>query len=414
MDSREAPSEWRQATVADVLVEHGEPCGDASLPLLSITKARGMVPAADRFTRGLHNKNRARYRVAKRDEFVVDPMLLWDGQIARQRVMDAGIVSPDYRVYSVAEGHDPAFLEFWFRSPSMRQRYAAAARGTNVRRSRVSRDDFMHLPVMLPGVAEQRKISAILSSVDNAIEGTQAVIDQLQVVKKAMMADLLTRGIPGRHKKFKMTEIGEVPVDWEVVPLAELAKRICVGIVVKPASYYTDTGVPCLRGKNIKEDRLMLDDVVFISPESNAILGKSMLHAGDVVTVRTGEPGTSCVVPAALDGTNCIDLIITTPGPRVDGYFLSRFLNSAGGRGIVATGKGGLAQQHFNVGAMKEMPVPVPDRKEQQAIIATLSSVDDRLAQEAGAAEGLKDLKSALMSVLLTGEVRVRVEKGDS
>jgi type I restriction enzyme S subunit len=278
----------------------------------------------------------------------------------------------------------------------------------------LNREDAYALQLRVPPLLEQRKIAAILSSVDEAIEGTQAVIGQTQVVKKAMMADLLTRGIPGRHKTFRQTEIGEVPEDWDIVPLEALAERICVGIVVRPASYYTATGVLCLRGKNIKEDRLVLDDVVFISKASNVLLGKSMLRAGDVVTVRTGEPGTSCVIPDALDGANCIDIIITTPGSRIDSHFLSRFLNSAEGRAVVATGKGGLAQQHFNVGAMKEMPVPVPDRKEQQAIVAALSAIDGRLAQETGAIEGLRQLKSALMSVLLTGEVRVCVDEEDA
>jgi type I restriction enzyme S subunit len=303
---------------------------------------------------------------------------------------------------------DPLFGGYYLAGPGQRQFIRFNDAGA---KAGMSLPSVRKLRVLLPPLPEQRKIAAILSSVDEAIEGTQAVIDQLQVVKKAMMADLLTRGLPGRHKTFKQTEIGEVPEEWDIVPLEVLAERICVGIVVKPASYYTATGVLCLRGKNVKEDRLVLDDVVFISKQSNILLGKSMLRAGDVVTVRTGEPGTSCVIPDSLDGANCIDIIITTPGSRIDSHFLSRFLNSAEGRAVVATGKGGLAQQHFNVGAMKQMPVPVPNRKEQHAIVAALSSMDGRLAQEAGAIEGLKQLKSALMSVLLTGEVRVRVDE---
>src|ERR1019366_1067645 len=63
-----------------------------------------------------------------------------------------------------------------------------------------------------------------LTSVDDAIESTQAVIDQLGVVKKAMMAELLRRGLPGRHARFKQTEIGEVPEEWEIIPLGDLAR----------------------------------------------------------------------------------------------------------------------------------------------------------------------------------------------
>ena len=64
-------------------------------------------------------------------------------------------------------------------------------------------------PTSAPTLPEQRKIAAILSSVDDAIEKTQAVIDQVQVVKRGLMQTLLTRGLPGRHTRFKQTEIGE-------------------------------------------------------------------------------------------------------------------------------------------------------------------------------------------------------------
>src|ERR1019366_2159540 len=84
-----------------------------------------------------------------------------------------------------------------------------------VSQTNINREVLRRVEVPLPPLGEQRKIAVILSSVDDAIGATQAVIDQLQVAKKAMMAELLTRGLPGRHKKFKMTEIGEVPEEWE-------------------------------------------------------------------------------------------------------------------------------------------------------------------------------------------------------
>ena len=63
--------------------------------------------------------------------------------------------------------------------------------------------------VLVPPLPEQRKIAAILSSVDDAIEKTQAVIDQVQVVKRGLMQELLTRGLPGRHTRF------QADGDWE-------------------------------------------------------------------------------------------------------------------------------------------------------------------------------------------------------
>lgn len=218
------PSGWRTSHYGELMAEGGERAEAAvDLPVLSVTKSRGPMLASERFGKALHGKHLAKYRVARRDSVVADPMLLWDGSIGIQRVVDAGLVSPDYRVYDATNLAAPDFLAYLVRSPQMLVHYQGGARGTNVRRNRIARSDFLRIPVALPPLGEQRKIAAILSSVDDAIEATQAVIEQLQLVKKAMMAELLTRGLPGRHTRFKMTEIGEVPEEWEVLPLGELA-----------------------------------------------------------------------------------------------------------------------------------------------------------------------------------------------
>ena len=65
--------------------------------------------------------------------------------------------------------------------------------------------------VSVPPLSEQRKIAAILSSVDYTIEKTQAVIDQVQVVKCGLMQELFTQGVPRRRTRFKQIPIGEVP-----------------------------------------------------------------------------------------------------------------------------------------------------------------------------------------------------------
>ena len=75
----------------------------------------------------------------------------------------------------------------------------------------------------LPPLPEQKKIAAILSSVDEAIQATEAVIEQTRRVKDGLLQDLLTRGIG--HSRFKQTEIGEIPESWEVQLLDTVGSR---------------------------------------------------------------------------------------------------------------------------------------------------------------------------------------------
>src|ERR1017187_1119668 len=97
-----------------------------------------------------------------------------------------------------------------------------------------------------------------------------------------------------------------------------LCHQIVVGIVVKPAQYYVDKGVAALRSANVRENYINFEDLVYISHESNRVLGKSALRTDDLVTVRTGYPGTTSVIPECLDGSNCVDLIIDRKSTRLN------------------------------------------------------------------------------------------------
>jgi type I restriction enzyme S subunit len=92
------------------------------------------------------------------------------------------------------------------------------------------------------------------------------------------------------------------------IKLTEVCERITVGHVGPMADKYTAEGVPFLRSQNITPFRLNLDDIKFIPPDFHEKLRKSALQPGDVAVVRTGYPGTACVIPNTFTELNCADL----------------------------------------------------------------------------------------------------------
>jgi len=265
-------------------------------------------------------------------------------------------------------------------------------------------------------LAEQSRIAAVLDTVDEAIAKTEAVIAKLKQVRVGLLHDLLTRGLdehgqlrdPIAHPEhFQDSSLGKIPRAWEVKTCQSICREIVVGIVVKPAQYYVEEGVPVLRSANVREEGIQMTDLVFISDESNALLSKSILRTGDVVTVRTGYPGTSCVVPSPLDGANCVDLIILRPSAEIVPAFLALWINSPFGRDQILKVQGGLAQQHFNVGELKTLLIAKPDRDEQVRIVERIAMLDACISLEVEAGAKLSRLKSGLMAGLLTGRVRV-------
>ncbi|MCK6406470.1 MAG: restriction endonuclease subunit S [Rhodocyclaceae bacterium] len=271
----------------------------------------------------------------------------------------------------------------------------------------LSQSKLAELPMALPPLHEQKKIAHTLSTVQRAIEAQERIIQTTTELKKALMHKLFTEG--RRNEPQKQTEIGPVPESWEVVRCEDVCDTISVGIVVKPSSYYVKEGVPAFRSQNVREDRIQPEPMVYISEEANnGPVRKSKLAAGDVLIVRTGYPGTSCVVPPEFDGSNCIDLIFVRPNKeKLRGHYLSRFFNSDAAKAQVQAGKIGLAQQHFNVGAVKNTQMPLPPTDQQDEIVAHLELIDSKHDLATAKRNALQDLFRTLLHELMTAKTRV-------
>ena len=305
---------------------------------------------------------------------------------------------------------DGEYLNYSLGVESAKRQFRMYANG--ITRFGLRAGDIERVSMLLPPLPEQRRIAGILSSVDDAIEKTRAVIDQVQVVKRGLMQELLTRGLPGRHTRFKQTEIGETPIAWDVRELTSLCDRMFVGIAQAATHAYAERGVPIVRTTNVRENSLDIDNLLFITEEFAQRMGGKTLRSGDVLTARTGYPGTSVVVPESLAGAQCFTLLVSRPSPWLRPRYLCHVMNSDQGRQIVSRGQAGGAQQNLNISVFKRACLRVPSIEEQDAICTVLDACYSREDQERSWQEALQRIKAGLMSVLLTGKLRVIPDGG--
>ncbi len=200
-----------------------------------------------------------------------------------------------------------------------------------------------------------------------------------------------------------------VPEGWDLVEADDVCEQVRVGIVVKPKDYYVPEGqgVRAFRSANVREGFVEDSNWIYISEAGHNKNKKSILQAGDVLVVRTGYPGTACVVPESYAGSNCIDIIFARPNQsQVLPKYLCDFTNSEYGKKQVLDGQGGLAQQHFNVGAYKKLRLPLPPLPEQRKIADILSTWDEAIEKTEALLTNAQTQKRALMQQLLTGKRR--------
>jgi type I restriction enzyme, S subunit len=167
---------------------------------------------------------------------------------------------------------------------------------------------------------------------------------------------------------------------WRDIKLKEVSEYVTVGFVGSMADQYVEAGVPFLRSLNIHPFRLNYNDLKYIPESFHDAIKKSKLRPGDVAIVRTGYPGTACVIPADLPDSNCSDLVILRPSPELNPHYIAAVFNSSFGQSLVGGNLVGAAQQHFNVTVAKELKLRLPPRAEQDKIAALLVGLNDLIA----------------------------------
>ncbi len=181
-----------------------------------------------------------------------------------------------------------------------------------------------------------------------------------------------------------------------------------VGIASAATHAYRRQGVPLLRNQNIKPGVLDDGDLLFVAPEYEASFKNKRLRIGDLITMRTGYPGVTAIVPETYDSAQSFTTLITRPKKdEVNPAYLCFYINSEFGKRFFSQSEIGGAQKNVNVAMLRNMPIPLPPLPEQRAIATALSDMDalldglDRLITKKRA------IKQATMQQLLTGQSRL-------
>ena len=267
-------------------------------------------------------------------------------------------------------------------------------------------------PIPLPPFTEQHRIvsriESLFAKLDEAKEKAQAVVDGFELRKSAILHKAFTGELTERWRK----EHGVGLESWKRCTVGSVCNDVKVGIVIKPSQYYTNKneGTPAFRSANVREYRIDDFDWVYLNEDGMVNNKRSIVHTGDVLVVRSGNPGTACVVSEKFDGYNAIDILIAVPNQElILPNYLCLFTNSPLGKQSVTEGKRGMALAHFNVKGYSKVQLNVPPISEQEKIIHTLNESLGKEQQAKEAAEAvlsqIDTMKKAILARAFRGEL---------
>jgi type I restriction enzyme S subunit len=265
------------------------------------------------------------------------------------------------------------------------------------------------LPDSLP---EQTKISEILSTVDRAIEQTEALITKQQRIKTGLMQDLLTRGIDEHDNlrsekahQFKDSPLGRIPAEWEIMKFGNATpENAPIGYGIVQPGVYDYTGVKIAGIYTINSD---FQQWHMSSRKIEQAYIRSRIRAGDVLLSIKGTTGRVGVVPEGISGNISREIARIRPIKSINSYFLRFLMLTNLFQRYLSNAEVGTTRAELSIKILRELYIVVPPPPEQDKIVTWITLIEKTLESGQKELAKLRSIKTALMQDLLTGKKRV-------
>lgn len=303
--------------------------------------------------------------------------------IARIRIQEGSEVSADY-VYQCLK-HDGYVTHY--RAILTGQAYP-----------QISLQQVRETPIPLPTYAEQQKIAAILTAVDNKLGVIDRQIEVTKTLKQGLMQTLFS----------------QCAADWPTVQLQDVA-AVRTGIAKGKKGLKEPADLPYLRVANVQDGHIDLTEVKTIAVEA-AQVERYALQPGDVLMTEGGDfdkLGRGDVWEGQI--SPCLHqnhVFAVRPAPsKLNSYYLAALAASDYGRQyFLSCAKRTTNLASINSSQLKAFPVLLPPLDEQVRIADIVTAANARIEILSTKKAHYHTLKRGLMQKLLTGEWRVKLD----
>ena len=295
--------------------------------------------------------------------------------------------------YRPIEKFASGYLGYYLNSSAYHNQLLPLMQGIKV--TSISKSAMQDTDIVYPkSVEEQGKIGDYFQSLDHLITLHQRKCDETQKLKKYMLQKMF----PQNGKKVPEIRFSGFTDDWEQRKVTDLGE-IYIGLVTTMTEHYTDKGHLLIRNSDIKDGYFEFGENPIYLDEEFSEQNKSRMHQlGDVITVHTGDIGTSAVIGENEVNSIGFATIVTRPNQEIlDSNYFATYLNTDTHKQWAISMATGDGRSNYNLKDYTKLVVPIPEIEEQKKIATCIVNLNSLITLHQRKCDELRIIKKFML-----------------
>lgn len=400
------------------------------LPLLSVVRDKGVIIRNVKDLDENHNyipEDLSNYKIVNKGQFVMNKMKAWQGSYGVSKF--DGIVSPAYFVFNL-NGVDADFFHTAIRSKAYIPFFTQSSDGIRIGQWDLNQSRMKEIPFWIPSIFEQYQITTYLNwktlQINRFIKAKKKQIALLKEQKQVIINDAVTGKLDVRtgkpYQKYKVSGVGwlgRIPDGWQVCRLKDIAS--IYGRIGFRGYNQTDivdegSGAISLSPGNIKDNKLSLDKLTYVSWEKYYESPEIMIFNNDIILVKTGSSyGKSALIEEATVPMTINPQLIVFKEIKIHPRYLHKYLSSAAFTDQINRLIIGGATPTVGQNVLSQIVILVPDSNSIEEVSNYLESItkkiEDTILQLSTEISLMLEYHTRIIADVVTGQVDVGDKK---
>jgi type I restriction enzyme S subunit len=170
-------TEGKSVCLGDILLERSERSRTNNQHEVLSSTVKGIFSQREYFSKDIASENNVGYKIIRLHDVVLSPQNLWMGNINYNDRFEIGIVSPSYKVFSIADGFDNQFVAAMLKSHRALYSYIMVSeQGASIVRRNLNMEAFSQIVFKIPSLDKQREIGYEISLLKSQLKTANKII----------------------------------------------------------------------------------------------------------------------------------------------------------------------------------------------------------------------------------------------